>query len=499
MADKAGAAWRPRSLLPPEPLPNMLRTSSMLCAVAALLTATDALAQATLTPLPGFGTGGWIAPGTYPFLGTANNERGLAYNPTTGNLLLVSRTAPTSIQVLSGVTGANLATPFDMTGITGGTFVVSMIDVGDDGAIYVANLATTAALPFKVYAWAAEALGPATPATLAYTSTGLLPRVGDSFAVRGLYPSGKFAASGSATTGNSQFLVGTVDATNAGTAFTSVGGTTLTSNDYRLGLTFVDDDTLIGNQGSAGGPARMTTFDTSVPSATVDASINVGGAARRPLDYTTILGRPVLALIDSNNSQVTVLDISVPAAPKVLAQGNNTTGTLAANGNGVGSVCWGPVIGNTAVLYAMSTNQGIQAFQFTVAPLASTATFGTGCDGLGLAAVGLPVIGNTNFSLDVTNVPVVSPIGFVGIGYTAIPGGIDLTADGMPGCFLYNLLEIGVFNGGPVVSGTSNFLLGIPNTPSLANALISTQGASLSLATPLGYASSNGLNFVIGY
>jgi len=474
----------------------------MLGAIAALLTATDALAQATLTPLPGFGVGGWIAPGTYPFLGTVSNERGLAYNPTTGNLLLVSRTGGASVQVLSGATGANLATPFDMTGITGGTFVVNMIDVGDDGAVYVGNLATAVTSPFKVYSWAAEALGPSIPATVAYTSTGLLPRIGDSFAVRGgLFTPAKFAASGGNTTGigNSQFLVGTVDSSNVGTAFTSVPGTTLTSNDYRLGLTFVDDDTLIGNQGSAGGPARMTTFDTTLVTATVDASINVGGAARRPLDYTEILGRPVLAVIDTNSSLVTVLDISVPAAPKVLAQANNTTGTLTANGNGVGAVCWGPVLGNTAVLYAMSTNQGIQAFQLTLAPLASTTPFGSGCDGLGLAAVGLPTIGNTGFALDVTNVPVVSPIGFVGIGYTSVPGGIDLTPDGMAGCFLYNLLEIGVFNGGPVVGGTSNFPLGIPNTPSLASALLSAQGASLSLATTAGYASSNGVEFVIGY
>jgi hypothetical protein len=504
-ARSRGSAPEPRCAVtnhPTSPAPTMFRNAPVLLGLAALLSATEALAQATLTPLPGFGVNGWIAPaGAYPFLGIANAERGLVYNPTTGNLLLVSRSGGNFVRVLSGATGVDTGVPFDLTGVAGGQFAVNMIDVDETGAIYLGNLSISTAQPFTVYTWPAEAVATAAPPTIAYTSTGLLSRIGDSFAVHGgLSTPAKFAAAGSTISQNSTFLVGTLDATNAGTAFTSVPGTnTGSSNDYRLGMTFVDADTLIGNQGGTGGSARMTTFDTTLATATVDASIPMGAAGRRALDYAVILGRPVLAVVDTNTSQVTVFDITNPATPVVLAQANNTTGTLTANGNGVGSVSWGPVLGNTAVLYAMSTNQGIQAFQFTLAPPASFTTFGTGCDGLGIAAPTLPTVGNLAFTIDVTNVPGISPIGFVAFGTAAIPGGIDLTAQNMPGCFSYTTLDVGIFGGGPVVAGVSQLALPLGNTPSLAGASLAVQGASLSSNIPAGYAASNGAFLVVGF
>ena len=54
---------------------------------------------ANLTALTSFGGGdGWLSPGEggYAYLGTASLERSLAYNPVTGNLLLVSRANPTT-------------------------------------------------------------------------------------------------------------------------------------------------------------------------------------------------------------------------------------------------------------------------------------------------------------------------------------------------------------------------------------------------------------------
>ena len=98
---------------------TMSRTS-LLAAVAALLDAPSILAQATLTPLTSFGTNGWLAPGSIPQLGTANNERGFAYNPVTNNLVLVSRTGGTNVRVLDGISGADLG-GLNVTGITGGS------------------------------------------------------------------------------------------------------------------------------------------------------------------------------------------------------------------------------------------------------------------------------------------------------------------------------------------------------------------------------------------
>lgn len=470
---------------------------ALLGAVAALLH-TTALAQVTMTPLPTFGTGGWIAPGTHPYVSIGNTERGLSVNPLTGNLVLVARQnvggISNNIRILNGATGADVGGLVN-TGLAGGTFLVNMCDVGDDGAIYVANLATVATSSFKVYKWTSEAAGLTTAPTVAYDAVSGVSRIGDSFAVHGGAASpAKFAAAGSSIVSPSNFVVGPLDATNASVAYLSVPGALGSSNDYRLGMTFVDASTVIGNQGAN---ARLTTFDPVT--ATVAASIPLGGVARRAIDYAVIAGRPVVAVIDTNSSQVTVFDISDPLVPVQLATANNTTGVLTANGNGTGSVSWGPVTGNSAVLYAMSSNQGIQAFTFTMGPNANATILGTGCDGLGFGTNGLPSLGNTLFELAVTNVPVWAPVALVAFGSTSIPGGLDLTSIGMPSCFAYNTLDLGLFATGPVVAGVGLFPFAIPNNPALAGLVLSSQGASFSLANTMGLSSSNGIELSLGF
>src|SRR5438552_5411828 len=92
---------------------------------------------AVIAPLATFGGGdGWLAPGEggYTFLGTANNERGLAYG--NGHLYLVSRSGGTNVRILDGLTAADLG-GLNVTGVSGGTFAVNTAAVGGDGAIYV--------------------------------------------------------------------------------------------------------------------------------------------------------------------------------------------------------------------------------------------------------------------------------------------------------------------------------------------------------------------------
>src|SRR3954469_18271564 len=108
---------------------------------SAIVASTNA---ASLTPLSTFGGGdGWLAPGEggYTFLGTANNERGLAFG--NGHVYLVSRTGGNSVRILNGTTGTDLGgLDTNAATVTGGTFPVNAAGVGSDGAIYVANLTT---------------------------------------------------------------------------------------------------------------------------------------------------------------------------------------------------------------------------------------------------------------------------------------------------------------------------------------------------------------------
>ena len=79
---------------------------------------------------------------------------------------------------------------------------------------------------------------------------------------------------------------------------------------------------------------------------------------------------PILAVQSIGDSHVSIYEVSNPGAPTYLASGNNTSGCFTANGNGTGELAWGATTDNgngtfSQILYAMSTNQGIQAFVVT--------------------------------------------------------------------------------------------------------------------------------------
>lgn len=470
-------------------------TLSLICAAAALLS-TGATAQVTLTPLSSFGTNGWLAPGSSAFITTGSTERGIAYNPTTNNLVLVSRAGGTNLRVLDGISGSDLGA-LDPTGIAGGTFAVNMADIADDGSIYVCNLSTSATSNFKIYKWDNESLGLTTPPTVVYDALSGVTRTGDAFAVQGgLATPAQFAAGGSNNISASNFVVGPLDGSMMSTAFLSVPGTTSTSNDYRLALTFVDQDTLIGNQGAT---ARVTTFDTTLPAVNVDASITLGGVARRAMDYLELNGRPLLAVMDSNSGIVSVLDITDPFAPVELASATTITGPTTPNANATGDVQWGFVSGTVASLYAMNSNNGIQAFLFDMSPIATATDYGTGCDGMALTANGLPTLGNASFELLISGVPAISPIAFVAFGFTVINPGVPLDALGMFGCEAYTGLEVGLFGSGPSIGGIATFTLPLANNPAVAGATLSAQALALTLNNPFNIAASNGTELLVGY
>jgi hypothetical protein len=345
---------------------------SVLVTLAASMACAPLAAQATITPVAGFGTGGWLAPGAIGQLDTSNAQRGMAVNPVTGNVILVDRdgTLGNNAWVIDGTTGSVIGSLVPPAGgYSGGTFVVNAAGCGADGSIHVCNLVTSTASTFKVYSWPSEAAALTTPATVSISSTsaqwGGMNRFGDCFtAGGGATGPVQFIAAGSnsAAGTNSAFLQGLLDGSGTVTPYTAVPGTVTSSNGYRLGLTYVDDDTFIGTQGTT---AYKTSFDGT--NATLDASIPTG-AAQRPIAYAVINGNEVLATVDSNSSNVNIYSITDPSAPLLLATGNATTGTLNPNVNGTGACGWGSITGNTGTLYAMSTNQGIQAFTVTVPP-----------------------------------------------------------------------------------------------------------------------------------
>jgi hypothetical protein len=349
------------------------RLVAILALASAAIASSDARAVG-ISPLTSFGTNGWLAPTAIPQLDTSGNQRGLGVNRVTGNLILVDRDATlgNNAYVLNGTSGAVLGTLTPPSGgYTGGTFVVSMAGVGADGAVYVANLSTSASSPFKVYSWASDS-DFSTPATVAFNANPVtVNRIGDSFAVFGSGSSTIWAAAGqnSAAGTNSAFSIGTVDGSNVQTTYSAIAGTTTASNGYRLGLSFIDADTLMGTQGTA-----LYNTDFAGSTATVQATGTIG-AAQRPIAYLEHAGVAYFATIDTNSSDVAIFSYQDPSNPVSLFTGNNTSGALSANANGTGSIGWGPQVPgnpNAYTLYAMSSNQGIQAFTVELVPEPST-------------------------------------------------------------------------------------------------------------------------------
>jgi hypothetical protein len=339
----------------------------------------------TLSPLTTFGSNGWLAPDSNPYLTTGNFERGMGWNPVTKNLVLPSRgNFANNVAIINGTTGIVTGT-LNTTGVSGGTLALMGAGVSSDGAIYVPNLSsgtTPSNSPFKIYKWTGEndtnaptiAFSQVNPAT---TTGGW--RFGDAFDVYGSGTAATFASAGSTTgtssslANNGNFMIGALDGSNANTIYRAIPNTLTASNDYRLSVAFVDADTIIGNQGAS---AKITDFvaatTLSNTGAIVTGSIALG-AADRPLDYTVINGQALMAVVNTNSALISIYDITNPAAATLLTTGSTVSGALTGNANGTGGVQWGEMLSPTSqVLYAMSSNQGIQAMVFQAVPEPST-------------------------------------------------------------------------------------------------------------------------------
>jgi len=118
---------------------------------------------------------------------------------------------------------------------------------------------------------------------------------------------------------------------------------------------------------------------------------------------------------------------------------------------------------------------------------------------LAMTSNGLPTLGSTTFSLEMTQVPALVPLAFMFFGDTQANPGVDLTFLGMSGCFGYtngNLASLSVPIG-PSLTGSQP--LPIPNNAALAGSQLFVQSAAFSLNTALNLITSNGTALTIGY
>ncbi len=289
-----------------------------------------------------------VAPGASPLLANDGNQRGLAYNPVSGNLILVSRTPTNGIHVLDANTGAYLRS-LDISGISGGTFAVNMVACGPDGCVYVGNLTTGGTTdPFKLYVFPDDAGG--TAPSVAWSGdpgSGTNDRWGDNLDVRG------FAGTGEAILGArfSKRVAVLQLFSGPSSAAISYDVPAAENGNFGLSILWGPGDTCWGK--SAG---------TAIRHVSLDPNTRVGTVLRTLTDYPTM---SVIA-VDPGNDYLAGITLETPDTVRLVDLTSPPSAGLEldteffatdnANGNGTGEIRFGH-----NKLFALDTNNGLLA------------------------------------------------------------------------------------------------------------------------------------------
>jgi hypothetical protein len=350
--------------------------TSLLLTIAALINSASAQFF-KIQPLAAFGTNGdgSIRPGDVDFLNSSNQiQRGLAWNPVTGHVLVACRTnsaSPTIERVLivDGATGTNIG-QLDMSSLALGgnmSFLISLIGVADDGAIYAGNISNVQ-LPaeYRLYRWANETAAQelvwyGDPAGGNGNSADR--RWGDTMAVRG---AGLTTQVLIASRGTVACVLRPVDSSMASFYPTTLQTDTAVGA-LGYGLTFGSGDTFWGTSGANGnGPLLHLTFDLTGGSATTLQSFYATNSnfSATVSPIKVLPGSNWLAGIDTRPGPdfVRLYDISNLIAPLPLL--DRTDWVLTNNNNNfAGALAF--TTNNPPVLYALDSDNGIMAFTLT--------------------------------------------------------------------------------------------------------------------------------------
>lgn len=289
-----------------------------------------------------------LPPGAKPWINQDNSQRGLAYNPVNGHVLVISRSEGNMIYVLDGQTGEQLHTLFMDTSIVfGGTFPINMLAVADDGAVYVCNLTTDAAASsFNIYRWAND--DPETVPEAVYIGNPGGGRWGDNFDVRGA--------------GLDTQIIAAQRFGKAVAVFTTPDGYTFyptlmtvedaADGDFGLGVAFGPGNTFFGK--ATGRSVRHVQFDLNASTATTlhnYAGLPAGMAAIAWDGTNNFLA----GLVFENPDNVHLYDFSDMENPVLIDQ--EFCAADNPNINGTGQADFGG-----GMLFVLNSNNGITAY-----------------------------------------------------------------------------------------------------------------------------------------
>lgn len=292
-----------------------------------------------------------IAPGSRYYLPPDNSQRGLTYNPSSADVLVVSRSPSNSIHVLNSEDGSDLfQLRVDPGIVTGGTYSINMIGASDDGNVYAANLAVNGET-FRIYRWETE--DSSTIPQLAYSGIPYAAnRWGDTLDVRGSGNDIQILAG----TRNSN-VVAILTTADGGAHFTStaISVPTAPNGAFGLGVAFAGSDMFWG-KGDGGTGLRLVQFDLAHGTGAVLRTYGVGSYAASAIPIAVETNLNLLASISIENpDNLRLYDLSdLEAGPRLVDQelfaaDNDNTLATGAIDFGVGKV------------FALDSNNGIIA------------------------------------------------------------------------------------------------------------------------------------------
>ncbi len=303
-----------------------------------------------------------LSPGDRSYLTDDNRERGLAYNPATGNVIVVQRSGDPTIAVLNGADGEEVG-QLSVTGISGGfsDFFLNKIAIADDGTLYGCNMTLdSSSTPFRVYRWADEEAEPelvfeGDPSDGDSVDTNR--RFGDSIAIRGTGPETEILLS--TWQGAIMSLLQPVDDTSF-SATPIPFPEAVQGGDIR-NLAFGPDNIVYGSH--AGRALHELQLDADEPGLTVLRSFGGAIISSGIGPVAVDVENNLLAGVNTGSHEVMLYNRShLTTEWTVQPVATRTFPTTHTNTNGTGDVNF--AAGNR--IFALDTNNGLAALDFDI-------------------------------------------------------------------------------------------------------------------------------------
>ena len=294
--------------------------------------------------------------GTLPsWFDTGHLTRGFAYGNVGGNdrLYVVSRNGGNNVYILDALTGADVGS-LSTTGISGGTYLLSDIDVTEDGVIFMCNLTTNSSTSgLKVYRWDSESDDP----TMVIDWTG-----GSSFRL-----GDKMSASGSVSDNSAYLSFGAANSDSLVNFLTDDNGASWDASIYYTGVSGGSADASVTPDGGSWynatgiNPVRFSAEGTllgTVPGGVVPTGSNA-------IQYLAeVNGVEYVATFNYGTGNEKAIIFRAPADAPETASSYGVTPSLFlnSNANGAGDVAVMDNGDGSATLFVLSTNNGIGAY-----------------------------------------------------------------------------------------------------------------------------------------